>query len=237
VDTLQSLPELIDFFDVLKNIYTFISNSNTRHELFVHAQKELSQQVLELERTVPTRWFYWYNSIQKVKLRFEAILTVLDISSRNLADKGTAEAIGLKNKMHSFQFVMSMLLAEKILSTTNPLSQQLQTKDLNIVKAVELITSTQNSLTSMRSDSEYNELYAKAEQLSVKLNIDIPNAEISQNTSAGDVPLRSKRLREVSKKLEDFFVTSTIGHRTVDINRNNNENTFKVIYRQNPLIG
>ena len=58
VDSLKSIPELVDLFNVILTLYTFISNSNTRHELFVQAQKEL-------ERSVKTRWFYWFQSIQK----------------------------------------------------------------------------------------------------------------------------------------------------------------------------
>lgn len=54
-----------------------MSNSNTRHTLFVKAQEAMKQKVLELERNVPTRWFYWYKSIKKIMMRYEAIQAVL----------------------------------------------------------------------------------------------------------------------------------------------------------------
>lgn len=66
LDTLKSIPKIIEVLDIIQTLYTFISNSNTRHELFILAQKELNQKPLELERTAVTRWFYWYRCILKV---------------------------------------------------------------------------------------------------------------------------------------------------------------------------
>ena len=76
VDTLKSIPLICDTLSILQSLQSFISNSNTRHELFLKAQDELDQKRLELERAVDTRWSYWYNVIRKVKLLYEALLTV-----------------------------------------------------------------------------------------------------------------------------------------------------------------
>jgi len=67
VHALEENEEVQDFFSILKTLNNFISNSATRHELFVEAQQRLQQPVLQLERTVPTRWFYWYSAVKKLK--------------------------------------------------------------------------------------------------------------------------------------------------------------------------
>jgi hypothetical protein len=162
VDSLKNISDVSELFDCIQNLYVFICNSNTRHELFVKAQKELDQQVLQLERTVETRWFYWYQSIQKVKLRYEALLSVLTVCTQNSTDKAYSEAFGIKNKLENFKIILTMFVVEKILSITNPLSVQLQTKDQSIVSAIGLIKSTQNSLQSIRNEAEYNKIYENA---------------------------------------------------------------------------
>lgn len=48
VNTIRNIPELSDFFDVLQTLYTFIANGNTRHGMFIEAQKHLGQKVLQL---------------------------------------------------------------------------------------------------------------------------------------------------------------------------------------------
>ncbi|XP_065575179.1 zinc finger MYM-type protein 1-like [Artemia franciscana] len=62
---------VVSFFSLVQTLYTIISNSNTRHQLFVEAQKAAELPVLELERSAATRWSYWYRSISKVRLRHE----------------------------------------------------------------------------------------------------------------------------------------------------------------------
>ena len=79
-----------------------------------------------MERSVKTRWFYWFQSIQKVKLCYESIMSVLHVSSES-SDTSANEAIGLKCKLNSFQFILAMFQIEKILAITNPLSEQLTT--------------------------------------------------------------------------------------------------------------
>ena len=69
VDSLRCVPQLSDLFDIVQELYVFFSNSAPRHEVFRKAQIELGLSVIELERTVTTRWFYYYRSITKIRLR------------------------------------------------------------------------------------------------------------------------------------------------------------------------
>ena len=58
INCVKNLEDYADFFSTMQTLYTFISNSKPRLELFIKSQKELGQEVLELERsqiTVTTR--------------------------------------------------------------------------------------------------------------------------------------------------------------------------------------
>ena len=57
-----------------KFIRALFCNASPRNELFIEVQKNLGLTVMELERTVATRWFYFHRSILKIKMRFEALI-------------------------------------------------------------------------------------------------------------------------------------------------------------------
>ena len=152
VHCISDIREVKEFFDTVQLLYDFISNSNTRHELFIKAQKNLNQQVLELERTAVTRWLYWYRCISKVILRYEAILGTLQAATEIRIGKSASEAAGLLAILESFSFVALLHIMEKVLGITNPLSEQLQESGLVTVLAKTFVSTTRASLQSARED-------------------------------------------------------------------------------------
>ena len=206
IDCVKNINEFAEFFSTIQTLYNFISNSNLRHELFVKAQKELGNQVLELERTVATRWFYWYKSIYKIRARYEAILVVLN-SLAESSNEASMEASGLKSRMESWRFIVCLFVAEKLFLQTNCLSEQLQEKGISIVRAVDLISTTKTNLTNMRSDREYEMLYDEAQEFAKNLEIDVPDVCATVGLA------RSKRVQKTSNRLKDYFTSSTLGKR------------------------
>ena len=148
----ESVGTVGSFFSLVQTLYTFISNSNTRHQLFVEAQKAAELPVLELGRSAATRWSYWYRSISKVRLRYECILAVLSAVSEGANGEARAEAAGLQKKMESFLVIFQLHYIEAIMRATNSLSQQLQAVDLVISRSRTLIQATRSELTDLRSD-------------------------------------------------------------------------------------
>jgi len=106
VHCVSDIVEVNDFFDTVQQLYDFISNSHTRHELFLAAQKKLNQLVLELEQTATTRWLYWYRCIIKFMLRYEAILSTLQAAAEIHSGRDASEAAGLLTKVESFSFIV-----------------------------------------------------------------------------------------------------------------------------------
>lgn len=204
----KNLEDYVDFFSTIQTLYTFISNSNTRHELFVKSQKELGQKVLVLERTVPTRWFYWYRSIHKIRIRYKAVVGVLTFLSES-SNESSAEASGLKSKLESFRFIVCLFITENLFMQTNCLSEQLQEGDISIVRAVDLINTTKENLVKMRSDSEYDKIYEEANEFARQIGIEVPEVNTSKVGSA-----YSKRVQQVSNRLKEYLTHSTLGKRT-----------------------
>lgn len=120
----------------------------------------MNQVVLTLERTVPTRWFYWFSAVKKVINTYQEIILVLDEGK-----KDRAESISIKAQMVQESFIFLLHAMELILGTNYCLSQQLQSRDLDLSAAVYLIQSTSEELIKIRCDESYDEILTKAKSL------------------------------------------------------------------------
>lgn len=206
VHTIQNLPLLNDFFDTVKMVYSFISVSNTRHSLFIASQKELHQKVLELERNVPTRWLYWFKSIQKIILRFESVLAVLLITI-NSNDKAHLEAENLKNRIEKPSFIFCLHMLHDLLSVTNSLSEQLQSKDIIICSTNALIKTTFLMLKQCRDDTKFKIIFNKSRDFAELCGI-----RFDETTPEGK---SSSRVTKVAQKLKGSLIMSTLGQRII----------------------
>lgn len=211
VHCISDIPEVKEFFDTVQLLYDFISNSNTRHELFITAQKNLNQQVLELERTATTRWLYWYRCISKVILRYEAVLSTLQTAAEIRSGGGASEAAGLLATLESFSFITLLHIMEKLLGITNPLSEQLQQSGLVVVRAESLVSTTRASLQSAREDGACSGILQKAASFSTSVGLESNlNAAVNQPARS-----RSTRVRKLSKQLTDYLINTTTGQQNV----------------------
>lgn len=134
---------------------------------------------------------------------------MLEVSQES-NDASSNEARGLKLKMEKINFILILFLLEKILMRTNPLSEHLQSDSQNIVNAVTLIKATKSSLNELRSQEFYSVLYKDAKAFGESLGvIDKSDNFESLNQTPNN---KSKRRRDISIKLQGYFVTSTTGN-------------------------
>ena len=186
VDTITNIKEADEFFCTIKSLYNYISNSNTRNQMFLKAQQKLGQTALVLERTVETRWFYWFQAIQKVKLRFEAILITLETIEKISRD---AEAIGLLKQIKAPSFLFKLIAFEHLLGITFNLSQQLQAQELDFSRVNILIETTWLKLIEARTDDVFSQLEKETAVLSSDIGVEeskTQNCEVKESETESD---------------------------------------------------
>lgn len=128
LNSIQDIRSMVNFFDTIQGLYTYLMNSQTRYELFTKIQKDKKIKVLHLERLVETRWSYWYSSLQKIKQRYSEIKEVLTILT--LQGDQTARACGLLEEISTFKFIIILNIMKKILKCVNCLSCELQSASI-----------------------------------------------------------------------------------------------------------
>ena len=212
-DCMQKIQRISSVFSVLQTVYGFVSNSNTRYQLFVEAQKTANVSVLTLERTVVTRWSYWYRSVAKILVRYDCILAVLSVVQESSDREEAAEATGLKNQLESFPFIFSLHVIHEVLAVINPLSEQLQAPDLIISDACTLITTTKKNNKTMHDvESYFRVLYGKSREMAINVGADLSETSALAST----IPAKSKRVQKISGRLRDYLTTSTLGKHSTE---------------------
>ena len=98
-----------------------------------------------------TRWSARVESIQAVWTSFEVILDVLHTVSNKADVKTKTQALGLKKKMLSLDFVVALMFMKNIAYS---LMVQLQSVELNILDATGLVHGTLSILQKLRDDDK-----------------------------------------------------------------------------------
>ena len=92
-----------------------------------------------------TRWTAQTKSIKSVWSSYEAILDSL----KRLEESGDGNASGLHYKLLRFDLIVSIMFMKNVMYKTKPMTESLQSEDLNIIDAMTIVESTVKSLETM----------------------------------------------------------------------------------------
>lgn len=165
-DTAQSVTASISFFGLLQQTQVFIRDSHKRLDIYLEQNPSF-----RLGAIGATRWrsksdatskiFGRYNNWMKLacdegkqaKTVYIELVISLSIvaNSQGFSPKTRNEANSLLQKFLSFETILTAMMFLLIFKSTTPLSDYLQTKNLNYAQAWNLISSAQDSLKNARN--------------------------------------------------------------------------------------
>ena len=130
-------------------------SASKAHELFFEKQAMLrpGKQVVQLIRLVETRWACRHMSIVAICQMCGAILATLNTIASSTDHDRSIQAQGILCNIHCFQLLICLVVFDYLFGITKGLSDALQSPDLDLVAAVCLISSVENTLSESRSDS------------------------------------------------------------------------------------
>ncbi|WVZ53683.1 LOW QUALITY PROTEIN: hypothetical protein U9M48_004588 [Paspalum notatum var. saurae] len=165
---------IYDFFNYTTLIVTTVSASCKRiNQLLQDHHKKLVEQL----DSGDTRWGTHHRTLVRLKLMWSSVLEVLENISKDANDgEKRTQASGLIERMETFEFMFILHLMIKVLGKTQDLSQCLQRKNQNIVRAIGLIGAVLNSMNDMRENG-WNPLFDEVKSFCLKMNIVMPNME------------------------------------------------------------
>ena len=138
-----------------------------------------ANQIGSLQRPGDTRWSSHFKSIQSLKKRFGAAITILRCiaNDRSVSKYSRGDAAGALRMIVSFDFVFILHLMEKIMKITDVLCQTFQKKSLDILNALDSLKNTKTLLGNLREDG-WEPLLEEVNSFCVKHEIDIPDMSL-----------------------------------------------------------
>lgn len=161
--------EIVDFFNIVQELFVFFSVSTKRWNILV---KNISN--LTLKPLSDTRWESRIESIKPLKYQLGEIYdSLIELNEDETHDMNTRLlAQSLCRKIQSFKFICSIIIWHKILSKINVVSKMLQDPKVNIGNALEMIDNLKKYFTTLRSDENFLNIISKAKKLSIDVNGD-----------------------------------------------------------------
>ena len=171
------------------------------HEEFLKGQKELDPTSwhIELKRLSDTRWACQHAACLAVKRTLPAIVTTLKrlMEGDNVHRATEAKSLCI---LLDQQFVASLMAMEKLLLMTKQLSDHLQSPDLQLASAEDLVQSVMSGLSEMSPEAAWKELEEAAEDLCKTVGIRTETQCL-------------RRQRSARRHLDEFIITSSTGQR------------------------
>ena len=122
-DAVKSVPQNENFFIILQDVFNFFGSSlNRGRELQIESEKDS----LTLKKLCTTLWSSRINAVRAVRDRYTHILKVLtriSLTSDKTSEQNTAST--LRKDLDLFEFVMFIVLWERILRAFNSSSKEL----------------------------------------------------------------------------------------------------------------
>jgi hypothetical protein len=197
VDASKNVSAIHNTIGILETIYSFQSCSSLRNSLFMESQKG-SNKTLKIPQHCETRWVSKYKGIHFFKIRLKSVIKALKECTLSKKSRDAAEARGLLNQFATFDNLLTIFCLDDLLLRINSLSVYLQIKSIDLSKCIILIKCTKDQIKSMKTEKKFHDLYEKV----IKSVEDISSEII--------IPVTEKRKKNVSSKLTDYFVTSSM---------------------------
>ena len=153
VDSVKMVSYASEFFSVLEALYVFVSTTKA-HAVFMQKQKDLHQDqpVVQLQKLSDTRWACRFGAVNAVCRTYDSILATLEEIGDSCDHMKAVEARGLYYQVAAFSFLITLIMFDRILSCTKSLSDQLQSTQIDLAQAGDLVHATKSTLSEYRTD-------------------------------------------------------------------------------------
>jgi hypothetical protein len=177
-DAVESNVLSVSFFGVLAETFSFFNRSINRSADFRKlgcADVEDKDNPLSLKKLCTTRWSSRIESVRAIKNRLSDILNLLKQYSKGRESKEKSEASDLLKKINTLEFLLSLIIWEKILTAINLASKDLQAFDMDLGKSSSELGRALNSIKEMRG--QWRKILKEATILALKFGFPVTFVE------------------------------------------------------------
>lgn len=155
----------------MESIIVFITDGAKRDNLLKIVQKENESVKNKLIKLCQTRFVERHVAVDRFFSQIETIKQTLSLLTKWQDRKTSSMANNFLNAMQKTDFILGLVVMNRISSILRPLSLQLQSKDADLVKALELVEAVQKALRDERE--KFGEIFEEAEEIAEKLEVEL----------------------------------------------------------------
>ena len=169
------------------------------------------KQAVKLKQIGATRWSCRVYALVAIMRTYSPLLEALQAIAVDATDaKHTAEALGLRMSMMSFDFIIAMFIMIKVLGFTHDLSQLLQRRDQELGNIAAQVQYTMDYLDKLRLDESWTSIWNEARKLATHFacGIAIPGPETTMSTRR-DIPnfmLGARNIESQTRAIDWFRI-------------------------------
>ena len=123
------------------------------------------KQIRHLQRLSDTRWACRADAVATVCYTYDAILLTLTEFIATNSGSRVSEARGILLQVKSFRFLLCLITFDQVLSITKHLSDVLQSSNLDLAKAINLIVATKEAVQELQRRPQLTSLNNAVERL------------------------------------------------------------------------
>ncbi|XP_050064205.1 zinc finger MYM-type protein 1-like [Aphis gossypii] len=164
--------------DTLQAIYVFFKTPKRQDVLRKTIDKIAPEnKKKKLKDLCPTRWVERHESVMVFLELFDSVIEALEEISNWVDRETSSKSNNLLCSLKNGEFLLAVYVLAKALSISLPLSRQLQTENLDLVKAIALAEDVSQTVMELRRKAEedfkeiYTEVNRKCETLGVAITI------------------------------------------------------------------
>ena len=157
IDSCTNCTETITFFGTLERIYSFFTRSMVRLQAYSEACKEVGLPELTFKRLQMTRWSSRNQSVTMILHVYPALLLALEnIQEIDRRSEVITEANGISMAMNRVEFILQLLLWQSILKEITILSKYLQSNEMDLLSASQLVKTTLDNVSRLRNNDFFD---------------------------------------------------------------------------------
>ena len=173
------------------------------------------KQPLQLQKLSDTRWACRYAAVNALCRTYGCILATLEEIGDGSDHSKAIEAKGLYFQIATFSFILSLVMFDKILSCSKSLSDQLQSTNIDLAQAADLVIATKSLLEEYRDDTMWSQFYQYAVSIAelhyIKPSLPVKTRQKIRPKRFEDSHFGFNRIKRMQLGVQNFYLLSCLG--------------------------
>ena len=158
-DTMSSISQFRDFFNLMQELVVFLRDSSQRCEIVKTVALQVKCSQNNIRPLCPTRFTMKFRALDGLLKQLEILPLALNEISENTSDSKMKSLVsGFDRRIHEHDFLFCLLLAHKIFEKTDILSKRLQDPKVSSGEGIKLCQITSTCIKKLRSTEAFEDL-------------------------------------------------------------------------------